>query len=187
MCTQGAGIPERALRASSAVLSMWRWKNIIFHIQVLVLYFFATPPIKPKLGQQIGRGELLIANHLDQSLWWMGQLETLISSQITFITLFSVGAQNCCAFYESHCKLLYNYAEPKPFCWAKLAHVLPFLHPIFYSAGSHTKHRWRCSKGITLCKALPEIYFFSFLSCDTQLGIYRVSWKIEGSVQGVSY
>jgi len=33
----------------------------------LVVYFFATPPIKLKLGQQIG-GELLIANHLDQSL-----------------------------------------------------------------------------------------------------------------------
>jgi len=34
----------------------------------LVIYFFATPPIKLKLGQQIGGG-LLIANHLDQSLW----------------------------------------------------------------------------------------------------------------------
>jgi hypothetical protein len=33
----------------------------------LVIYFFATPPIKLKLGQQIGGG-LLIANHLDQSL-----------------------------------------------------------------------------------------------------------------------
>jgi hypothetical protein len=33
----------------------------------LVIYFFGTPPIKPKLGQQIVGG-LLIANHLDQSL-----------------------------------------------------------------------------------------------------------------------
>ncbi len=33
----------------------------------LVIYIFATPPIKLKLGQQIGGG-LLIANHLDQSL-----------------------------------------------------------------------------------------------------------------------
>ncbi len=131
--------------------------------------------------------ELLIANHLDQSLWWMGQSDTLISSQITFITLFSAGAHNCCAFYESHCKLLYNYAEPKPFCWAKLAHFWPFLHPIFYSAGSHTEHRWRCSKGIYPMQSTTRNYFFSFLSCDTQLGIYRVSWKIEGSVQGVSY
>jgi len=40
-------------------------KNI-FHLQVLVIYFFATPPIKLKSGQQIGVG-VLIANHLDQS------------------------------------------------------------------------------------------------------------------------
>jgi hypothetical protein len=33
----------------------------------LVMYAFATPPIKLKLGQQID-GEVLIANHLDQSL-----------------------------------------------------------------------------------------------------------------------
>jgi hypothetical protein len=33
----------------------------------LVIYFFATPLIKRKLGQQIDVG-LLIANHLDQSL-----------------------------------------------------------------------------------------------------------------------
>jgi hypothetical protein len=33
----------------------------------LVIYFFATPPIEMKLGQQIGEG-LLRANHLDQSL-----------------------------------------------------------------------------------------------------------------------
>jgi hypothetical protein len=32
------------------------------------LQFFPTPPIKPKLGLQIG-GRLLIANHLDQSLY----------------------------------------------------------------------------------------------------------------------
>jgi hypothetical protein len=38
----------------------------------LVIYFFATPPIKLKLGRQIGGG-LLIANHLDQSLWWANQ------------------------------------------------------------------------------------------------------------------
>jgi len=33
----------------------------------LVIYFFATPPIKLKLDQQINGG-LLLANHLDQSL-----------------------------------------------------------------------------------------------------------------------
>jgi len=50
------------------MLSMWPSTNV-FHIQVLVIYyFFPTPPIKLILRQQIGGG-LLIANHLDQSLW----------------------------------------------------------------------------------------------------------------------
>jgi hypothetical protein len=50
------------------------------------MYSFATPPIKLKLGHQIGAG-LLIANHLDQSLCWAIS-ETLSSSLIQFITLF---------------------------------------------------------------------------------------------------
>jgi hypothetical protein len=41
-----------------------------------VIYFLATPPARPpmkmKLGQQIG-GELLTANRLDESLWWANQ------------------------------------------------------------------------------------------------------------------
>jgi hypothetical protein len=56
------------VRASPAVLSMLPCINV-FPIQVLVIYCFATPPIKLKLGQQV-RGGLLIANHMDQSLWW---------------------------------------------------------------------------------------------------------------------
>ncbi len=44
-----------------------------FRVDVyLVIYFFATPSTKLKLGQQIGGG-WLIANHLDQSLWWAEQ------------------------------------------------------------------------------------------------------------------
>jgi len=38
----------------------------------LVLYCFATPPIKLKRGQQID-GVLLITNHLNQLLWWTNQ------------------------------------------------------------------------------------------------------------------
>ncbi len=51
--------------------------KVIFPHSSLVIYFFATSPIKLKLGQQIGGwvggwvgGGLLITNHLDQSLWW---------------------------------------------------------------------------------------------------------------------
>jgi hypothetical protein len=55
------------LKWSPPVLNIWPCKNNS-HIQVLVIYFFATPPMKLKL--QIG-GRLLRANHLDQSLLWL--------------------------------------------------------------------------------------------------------------------
>ncbi len=51
------------VRASPVMLNMW---------PSLVVYSFATPPIKLKLGHQIGGG-LLIANHMDQSLWRAAQ------------------------------------------------------------------------------------------------------------------
>jgi len=38
----------------------------------LVIYSFVTPPIKLKLGQEIGGG-LLIAKHLDRSLRWANE------------------------------------------------------------------------------------------------------------------
>jgi hypothetical protein len=37
---------------------------------ILFIFFFSTPLIKPRL--QIG-GRLLMAKHLDQSLWWLNQ------------------------------------------------------------------------------------------------------------------
>jgi hypothetical protein len=43
--------------------------QIFFSHPSLVIYFFATPPTKFKLGQQI-RGGLLTTNHLDQLLRW---------------------------------------------------------------------------------------------------------------------
>jgi hypothetical protein len=45
---------------------MWPCKNIS-HIQVLVTNFFPTPPIKLKLGLQVG-GRLLIATQMDQPM-----------------------------------------------------------------------------------------------------------------------
>jgi hypothetical protein len=41
--------------------------KLFFTSKFSYIYSFATPPIKLKLGQQIG-GELLIANHFDQSI-----------------------------------------------------------------------------------------------------------------------
>jgi hypothetical protein len=54
----------------------------------LVLYSFATPPIKLKSGQQIG-ARPWITNHVDRSSWWANLLG---SSEITFNPIFSAGA-----------------------------------------------------------------------------------------------
>jgi hypothetical protein len=61
---------------SSTALSMTLQKY--FSHLSLVVYFSPTPPIKLKLGLEIG-GELLIANHLDEPFMMMGQSETLMS------------------------------------------------------------------------------------------------------------
>ncbi len=89
----------------------------------LVMYSFATPPIKPKLGQKIG-GRLLIANHLNQSLWWANQ-KTLSSSKIRFITLFSC----CCALYQPQQHMQLCWAAKNQFPESN-RHMLDFLYPI---------------------------------------------------------
>ncbi len=52
----------------------------------LFIYFFATPPIKPKVGQQIG-GRLTNSKP-PRPIIMVGQLETLINSQMIFLTFF---------------------------------------------------------------------------------------------------
>jgi hypothetical protein len=54
--------PKRAMMKKFMVTP-----EISFSHPSLVIYLFATPPIKLKLGQQI-HGGLLTANHLDQLL-----------------------------------------------------------------------------------------------------------------------
>jgi hypothetical protein len=93
----------------------------------LVIYFFATPPIKLKLDQQINGGTtiteppgpiimigttnseppgpiIMIGTTTNSEppgpIIMIDQSETLSSSRIIFITLFCAGAQHCCAFYQ---------------------------------------------------------------------------------------
>ncbi len=75
----------------------------------LIIYFSATPTVKLKLGQQIG-GEVLIANHLDESLWW-DQLDTLLRSHIISFILFSPCVHSSCAFFQPR--------RTQQECWAK--------------------------------------------------------------------
>jgi hypothetical protein len=96
------------IRSSPAVLSMRQ-----------------QPCTKLKLRQQKG-GRLLIANHLDQSLWCArNTLSTSRTSQIIFIKLFT-----CCTFYNA------------PQTWAKTifsSHTGIFFIQ-FSCAGSHPDH-----------------------------------------------
>jgi hypothetical protein len=57
--------PPQSISSDAQFVTMWKY----FSHPSFVVYSFATPPRKLKLGQQIG-GRLLITNHLDQSLWW---------------------------------------------------------------------------------------------------------------------
>jgi hypothetical protein len=74
------------------------------------MYSFATAPIKLKPGHQIGGG-LLIANHLDQSLW-CANLKHWVA----------VGSKRSCALYQPRgtCTIM---LRTKPFSWAKPACV----------------------------------------------------------------
>jgi len=94
-----------ALRASPAVLSMWPCKNIS-HIQVLVTFFFPTPPIKLKLGLQTG-GSLLIATHLDQSNYLANQKQTINRYGLTVPGLLQ-GSEKC-AFFQVHSNMFSNH------------------------------------------------------------------------------
>ncbi len=85
----------RGLTASRAVLSTGPAK--MFFSSKFSYLFFATPSMELKLWQKIGGG-LLIANQLDQSLWWY-QSKSLSRTQIIFVTLFPTGSEHCWAFY----------------------------------------------------------------------------------------
>jgi len=112
----------------SVVLSMWLCKNN-FSPPSLVVYSFATPPMKLKRGQQIPWG-LLIANHLDQSLWCANQKQWP-----TVTTLFSASAHHAGPFI-SHRKPC-THTESNQHIWTFFIQL--------NCAGSHTEHLWRCS------------------------------------------
>jgi hypothetical protein len=63
-------------------------QNYFWHPR-LVIYFFPTPPIKLKLGLQIG-GRPLIAAHLDQSNYLANQQQML-----GFVVLFTSLSKLC--------------------------------------------------------------------------------------------
>ncbi len=131
----------------------------------LVIYFLATPHIKLKLGQQTGGG-VLIANHLDQSLWWVNQKHSVVVRSYLLHSFLAAGAQ-VLRLPFSHFKLC-NYTEPIPLPWAKPVYFwLSFIQ--LYCAGSHTDRRWRCSH----TKVQQETFFVlrkCFETCSSRAG-----------------
>jgi hypothetical protein len=78
----------------------------------LVIYFFAIPRTKLELRLQIGE-RLLIAKHLDQSLWFICQVHNCAAP---FTSLSKLTVQKCYVG-QTH------FAEPNE-------HVLTLLHPV---------------------------------------------------------
>jgi hypothetical protein len=108
----------------------------------LVMYSFATPRIKLKLGQQIGGG-LLIANHTDESLWWANQKHwAAVRSYLlhSFLQVHSAASESSPAMATCAIMLSENQFPESN------RHMLDFLHQVLLCTGSHTEHRWRCSK-----------------------------------------
>jgi hypothetical protein len=89
--------------------------QISFSHPSLFIYFFATPPIKLKLGQQI-HGGLLTTNHLDQLLWWATQKHWTTVRLHLLHSLRQV--HGVPAPFTSHHELS-NFIELKPFSWTK--------------------------------------------------------------------
>jgi hypothetical protein len=94
-------LSTRLLEESPEVLNMGPCKNIS-QIQVPVIYFFPTPPIKLKLGLQIG-GRLLMAIRLDQSNYLANQKQGAINKYnlIMFIILLQGSSKALEAMYSS--------------------------------------------------------------------------------------
>jgi hypothetical protein len=117
-CHTGLNLLLRA-SASPVVLIVWPPPLKYFSHPSLVIYSFATPPIKRKLVEQIGGG-LLIANHLDQSLWWANQKHWVA---IRSYLLHSFPQVHSVIAPFTSCNNLCNYAKPNQ-------HMLEFLRPI---------------------------------------------------------
>ncbi len=91
--------------------------KIFLTSKFLFFIFFPTPSIQLKLELQIG-GRLLIANHLDQSLYndWSIRIKEQQSDHIYYTLLWQV--LGFAVHFTSVSKFCRN-AGSKPFCWAK--------------------------------------------------------------------
>ncbi len=90
--------------------------NIFFQHPSSVYVLFCNPTHTTETRRANRWGRLIIANHLDQSLWWTNQKHW---APVRSNLLHSFWCR-CTAPFTSHGKL-HKYAEPKPISWAKPA------------------------------------------------------------------
>jgi hypothetical protein len=98
---------------------MWACKHV-FHIQVLVISFFFQPRTHENWNwdSKIGGG-LVIANHLDQSVWWANR--KYWAAVRSYITCYTLRASPAVRFqyvslqkYFSHPSLVISCSFPTP-------------------------------------------------------------------------
>jgi hypothetical protein len=114
------------------------------------LIVFGNPTNKTVTGTAY-KWELLLANHLDQSLCSTNQKYRAAVRSNLLLSFFG-GAQPCCTFH--HPRQAAQICAEKPISWAKPAY-LDCLE-------SHTEYRWRCSKAFA-SQAESTGPFFSFV------------------------
>jgi hypothetical protein len=109
----------------------------------LVMYSFATPPI-----EQIGGG-LLIANRLDESLWWANRKHW--AGARSYLSHFFLQVHSAAAPFTGHGKRP-NYVDQNPFPEPNQHTWIFFIQ--FYCAGSHSEHLRRWSKDSCILQPL---------------------------------
>jgi len=132
-------------------------------------------------------GGLLIANHLDQSLWWTNQKHwATVRSYLlhSFLQVHSTAGP-----FTSHGNMR-NYVEPKPFSWAKLAYVgfslSNFSMQITYRAPLEMLLGKKISKPPSLNPIIPRVHSNSPILYSVDLNWFSVKelsniWNIRAS------
>ncbi len=136
----------------------------MFHTSKFSYLFFQTPPLKQKRGLQIG-GRLLIAKHLDQSLWFRYDWAIRNTEQQSDHIYFTLWACVCQALLcplpaSANCALLLgwnHFAEPN-------------RHVYFSSSNFNLQVTCWVWNGVVLtiwmfsfCSALKIHYIYSFI------------------------
>jgi hypothetical protein len=105
--------------------SIWPCRKYFWHPSLVIL-LFCNPTHKTETGTA-NMWELLIANHLDESLWWDNKEQ---GSRVRSYLLHSslACAQLCCAFHQ-------HQQGRKTTFLSRNRHVWTFLHPLFNVQG----------------------------------------------------